>query len=521
MIRTALKSKSPRGNVSELKSRSAPVKGWNARDPVASMKPDEAIELINWYPTASDVMVRKGATNHVTGITGQVETLMPYNASDGTQTLFCAAGTAFYNVTAAGAVGASVQSGLANARWQYINFTNSSGTSYLCCFNGIDSPRYWNGTTWITITGVSAPAITGVTPTDIISASVHKRRMWLLPKNGLKAYYLPVDSVGGAAAAIDLSGICSRGGYIMAIDTWTLDAGSGVDDLWVAVTSEGEVVVYQGIDPSSATDWSLNGVWHIGQPIGRRCLKKFGGDLLLTLVNGVFPLSKALLSAQVDKRVAMTNRIETAMNEAATAYGANFGWEVTHYPANDMLVLNVPVSENTSQEQYVMNVITGAWCNFTDWHANCFEVFDNELYYGSNGTVVKAWNGTSDNSINIESSAITAFDYFDSYVKKSFKMVRPIFSSNGSPSIGLNINVDYEQKDSIGTLSFSSTTSAKWGIARWGISKWASGLRIIKRWIGVSGLGLCASTRLKISSKGIDIRWKATDYTYEKGSGIV
>ncbi|RYA73507.1 hypothetical protein DD594_28635, partial [Enterobacter cloacae complex sp. 4DZ1-17B1] len=124
----------------------------------------------------------------------------------GTQTLFGAAGTAFYEMTSAGAVGAAVVSGLANARWQHVNFTNSSGTSYLCCFNGVDSPRYWDNSSWITITGASTPTITGLTTSDIVSATLHKRRLWLVQKNTLKAWYLPVDAVGGAANALDLSG---------------------------------------------------------------------------------------------------------------------------------------------------------------------------------------------------------------------------------------------------------------------------------------------------------------------------
>ena len=252
-MRIPIRQKAKRARVSHIISRPAPVKGWNARDPIADLEPDEAITLENFYPSASDVMLRKGINDHVTGISGQVETLMPYNKPDGTQTLFGAAGTAFYDVTSAGAVGAAVVSSLTNARWQHINFTNSSGTSYLCGFNGVDSPRYWDGSSWLTITGVSTPAITGLTASEIVAATVHQRRMWLLQKDTLKAWYLPADSVGGAATAFDLSGIAKRGGYLMAIDTWTLDAGAGVDDHWVAVTSEGEIIVYAGTDPSNSS----------------------------------------------------------------------------------------------------------------------------------------------------------------------------------------------------------------------------------------------------------------------------
>lgn len=521
MLRIPLRTKGRQTPVSNIISRPAPVKGWNSRDPIAALKNDEAIMLENWFPSASDVMLMKGKTAHVTGVGAQTESLMAYNTPAGTQTLFGAAGTAFYNMTSAGAVGAAVVSGLTNARWQHLNYTNSSGDSYLCCFNGVDSPRYWNGTTWITITGASTPAITGLTTSNIVAAAMHKRRMWLVEKDSLKAWYLPVDAVGGAANAIDLSGIATRGGYIMAIDSWTLDGGAGVDDYWVAVTSEGEVIVYAGTDPSSGSTWTIKGVWNLGQPIGRRCLRKFGGDLLLILVNGVYPLSKALLSAVVDPRVALTTRISPSMTAAAASYSANYGWQVIHYPAADMLLLNVPTKEGSEQQQYVMNTITGAWCKFTIYPGNCFEILDNALYMGGDGTVWKVWDSFADNSTNITGNAKTAFDYFGVKTKKAFKMARPTISTNGTPTVQIGLNMDYDDGDRLGTLTFSASSSALWGIALWGIGVWGSGLQTLKNWIGVSGLGLCAATRLKVASSGLEIRWQATDYLFEPGDGIV
>lgn len=520
-FRSALRSKSTRGRVASVESRPAPVKGWNARDPIASMGVDEAVMLKNLFPTASDVMLRKGIADHVTGINAQVESLMAYNTPAGTQKLFGVANGSIYDVTSAGAVGAAAVSGLSNSRLQHVNFTNSSGTSYLCCFNGADSPQYYDNSNWISITGASTPAITGLTTSDIVGAAIHKRRMWLVQKDTLKAWYLPVDSVGGAAAALDLSGLARRGGYLMALCSWTLDAGEGMDDYLVAITSEGEVIVYGGTDPTSASTWSLKGVWQVGSPIGRRCLVKYGGDLLMVLMNGVYPLSKALMSGNIDRSVAVTDRIRTAMNSAATLYSANFGWQAIHYTAADMLLLNVPVSEGDLQQQYVMNSITGAWCNFTGIEANVFEVFQDELYFGGNGVVGKAWTGFDDNNTNIEGLAKQAFDYFGTKTKKSWKMARPIVSTDGRPTVEVGLNVDYEDGDRMGTLTFTASSSALWGVSKWGIGLWGSGLQTLKEWTGVSGVGLCAATMLKVTSNGLEIRWQATDHLFEVGEGVV
>lgn len=510
----------PRARIANTKARTAPIKGWNARDSIANMKTEYAIALENFWPTASDLMVRKGKSGHVTGLPGAVESLMPYSRPDGTQALFGASDTAFYDVTSAGAVGAAVVTGLTNARWESGNFTNSSGTSYLMCFNGVDAPRYWDNSAWTTITGVSTPAITGVTVTTLLWGTVHKRRVWLVQKDTLKAWYLPVDAVGGAAAAIDLAGITKKGGYLVALESWTLDAGAGLDDYWVAITSEGEVIVYQGTDPSAAATWTLQGVYRLGAPIGRRCLIKYAGDVLMVLENGVFPLSRAIISKTIDPAAALTSNIEQDMSAAAASYKANFGWELTYFQGGNMVLLNVPVREGDVQEQYVMNSITGAWCKFTGWEANTFAVLDGSLYMGGSTVVEKAWDTNADNGSNITAIAKQAFDYFGTSQKKVWKQVRTIFSGNGAPSVSLGLDTDYSDSTAFGDITFTPSTSAKWGTALWGVGLWGSGLQSYKSWVGVTGIGFCGALRLKCIANGVEVHWQATDFVYETGEGV-
>jgi len=497
------------------------VGGWNARDSAANMPELDATILINWFPETTDIRVRKGYSTHVTGITGQVESLMVYNSPAGTQTLFAAAVDSFYNVTAAGAVGAAVVGSLSNGRWQSVNFTNSAGTSYLCCFNGVDSPRYWNGSAWTTITGVSTPAITGITTTTIINAEVHKRRMWLVVTGSLKAYYLPVDAVGGAVKYIDLGGIAKRGGFIQAIGTWTLDAGEGADDYWVAYTSEGQVVVYKGTDPSSSSTWKLHGVWDIGEPIGRRCLMKYDGDLLLLTVHGAIPFAKMVQSSTDSPNIAITEKITQAMTVASREYRANFGWQLIEYPQGDMVMLNVPIIEGSEQEQYAMNTITGAWGRFQGISANCWAILNKEPYFGSSTYVGKFWGSFSDNGSIIETDLKQAENHFKSMGRlKSFKAVRPIIRSDGTPSVSVGININYQDSPVSSTASFSTPSFGVWDVSMWDAASWAVGLLLLDDWQTIGGVGSSAALRMVTESSGIEVRFSASDYLYEHGGVI-
>jgi hypothetical protein len=427
------------------------------------------------------------------------------------------AGGAVYDVSSGGAAGAAVLSGLSNSRWEYSNIATPGG-NYFYMANGLDTPYLYDGSTWKSITGVSTPAITGVTTTNLKSPILFKNRLWFVERNTLKAWYLPVLSVGGAANAIDMSSVAQMGGYIVAIATWTIDAGTGVDDLFVAVTNHGEIIVYQGTDPSSSTAWALRGVWRVGSPVGERCFFKYSGDLLLISQDGVLPLSSALQSSRVNPRVALTNKIQSAVSDSVTGYGGNFGWQLIYFAQQNQLWLNVPVSTGSSQQQYSMNTITGSWCNFTGWEANCWCLYNDMPYFGGNGYVGKAWTGKSDNGASVQATGLQAFNAFGSSgILKRFTMSRPVFRSNGSPQILAPINIDFDVSDSTAPLSFSPTSYAVWDSGAWDSSLWGGDLSVLQAWQGATGVGYYGAPQVKVASSGLDVRWVSTDIVMESG----
>lgn len=503
-----------RGRVSNTASIAAPIGGWNARDSLADMKETDAVVLDNIFPTTNDVMIRYGYSNHVTGISGTVETLGTYNGG-ATQKMFAAAGTSIYDVTSAGAVGAAKVTGLTNARFQTVNITTSGG-NYMYWVNGADKPQLYDGTNWTAIDGASTPAITGVTTTNLITVHLHMHRLWFIEKNTLKVWYLPTDAIGGGAAAVDLSGVARRGGYLMSMGTWTIDAGYGMDDHAVFITSEGEIIVYRGSDPAGASTWSLVGVYYVGSPLGRRCASQYGSDLLIIGKDGLLPMSRALLSSRVNNKVALTNKIQWATSQATSDYGSNFGWQSQIFPQQNMLLLNIPVSSTVSY-QYVMNTITGAWCRFTGWNAACFELLADNLYFGTDGTVCKAWDTQADNAIAINGEVLQAFSYFGNQnAQKQFKMCRPILSTDGAPGVLLGLNVDFDVTPPTGSPTLTTISAATWDSGTWDASVWGGGLTISSNWQYVSGVGRAGAIHMKTSSNS-KLRWAATDYVYEIG----
>jgi hypothetical protein len=570
----------------------APIGGWNARDSVAEMNPLDAVVLNNFYPTPSQIQLRKGYTQYATGITGQVDTLMQYSGGTSSK-LFAAAGSVIYDVSTTGAA-TSVVTGQGSDRWQYVN-ASTAGGNFLTAVNGTDPALIYDGTTWVkyanistaqtisnltssgttctlttsvahglvtgnqvTITGaspaayngtfritvtsgtiftytaLSAPAtspasplgsytvakfITGVDSSNLIHVNLHKERLYFVEEGTLNFWYLGVNAISGAATSYPLGAIARNGGYIMAMGTWTLDAGYGVDDYAVFITNNGEAIVYKGSDPSDPNDWSLIGVWQLGQVFARRCFFKFAGDLLLITQDGITPLASALQSSRLDPRINITDKIYYAVSEAADLYNTEFGWQIHYYAKQNMLIFNIPVIGG--QQQFVMHNITKAWASFSGMNATCFEVYDENMYFGGNGYVGRFWDGLSDNDQNIKASCQQAYSYFDARGQlKRFTMVRPIlFTDNGLPTILCGINTDFDTQNNIGQVSFNPAlvSVGLWDVATWDDFDWGGGNTISKQWQGVTGTGYAGGIILNIATQDIDVRWASTDFVMEKG----
>jgi hypothetical protein len=374
-------------------------------------------------------------------------------------------------------------------------------------------------------TYVIFPAITGVSSATFIGVNAYKNRLYFIPINSLSVWYMPVNSVGGAASQLDLTPLFKLGGYLMAMATWTIDNASGINEYAVFISSQGEIAMYQGSDPSSATDWSIVGTFRIGRPIGRRCFVKVGADVSIVSADGLFPLSKALLTDRSQVQDAISNKITNLINNDVQAYANNFGWECTLYPIGNKLIINVPQTEGKTQYQYVMNTVSGAWCRFTNWNANCFAVMGDKLYFGSNlgdsansAYVAQADVGVSDAGAYIFGEVKTAFQYFGAPgVQKQILMVRPIFQTAGNMTAALGMDMDFSDTYPTATPSFSGVTGTPWNTGAWNTFPWGDISSIKKDWQSVSGVGDAGALHMRIINNKSSVQWQSVEYVFNVG----
>lgn len=500
----------------------APTLGWNARDSLAGMKKGYAIFLDNLFPQASDVRLRAGSEDFATIPVGSAtKGLMSYSSPSGVEKLFASNDSGIYDVSAGGDVVAAA-SACTNGDWRGL-MTATPGGTFLWCFNGVDDSRYFDGSTFTVLNGTSTPALTGITSSDIVDACLFKHRLMLVKKNSLSFYYLPADSIAGAASEFPLHSLFQKGGKLVNVATWSADAGEGVDDYFVALTSKGELAIYKGTDPSDATKWALVGVFFVGKPLGNRSMVKVGGDLAILTTLGLWPLSKVVLSANLDKKAAITDIIESAFISAAAASKSLSGWQTTVFSDAAMLLVNVPVGAvddnfNPSSHQYVMNLSTKAWCRFTGWDAHTLIEHDGELYFSSANKIIKAWTGLDDRGAQIVARAKTAFGR-PAPVAGSYKtsLLRPIMTLTDRIDILMGIDVDYEDNIDIETSVTYSSILAKWDEVLWDVAYWPDTF-VSNRWrSATSKMGHTTSFRLRFAASGVNMVWNTIDVIVEGG----
>lgn len=516
--------------MSRSKTVAAPIGGLNGIDSIADMPSTDAIVLDNAWPTSAGVTVRKGWTTFASipadtppGSPHDVRSLMSYVSPTGTKKLFAGDQNGIWDITAGGAVAAVAIAGT-NGEWQSVN-TSTAGGNFLLCCNGVDKMKLYDGASWVSLDGASTPALTGITSTDCAYLHVFQTRVYIALKNTLNFAYLGVNAIAGAASVFYLGAVFKRGGSLLCINSWTIDGGSGLDDMIVFITTEGEVAVYSGYDPSNAATWSLVGVYYIGKPVSKNCTTKVGGDLVMLTTNGLYPLSKAL--ATISQEDTISYKVQRILQNYIDVTGTSYGWSVIHFTVPGMLLINIPYKSDTGTNyiysyQLVMNTTTMTWARFTGMTAEAWCVHDGQLYFAAHNLINKAWTGSTDNSGNIIVRCKQAFTTLGkSSSNKHVKMVRPILVGSAAANFSASLDTDFSSDAPLQYTHIDNVAAALWDTAVFNESVW-SGNSATMDWVTLANSpATYFSLNFKIETANAGISWVSTQYLIEDCNSVL
>lgn len=504
----------------------APVRGWIQNENLLAVQPGGARTLDNWICTTAGARVRGGKLRHAT-VGGDVVSLMTYRTN--VEMLFAATETAIYNITApadAEVVPAEAVSGLTSGNFSCAQY-GTAGGDFLLCVNGSDDLQRFDGSTWQAINDTSSPAITGVATADLSHVWTSGSRVWFIEKDSLRAWYLPADSIAGAASDFSLAGIFADGGKLLFGARWSLDAGDGLDDVNVFFSDQGEVAVYQGTDPGDAANWQKVGLYRMPRPMGPKAVIQAGADLLIATETGLLPLSAALKTdIGAMESIAMSRAINPFWLEQSDRLTAK-GWEIVKDQAAGVLVISQP--DPISETEYCLfaNLTTGAWSRAVGWDAQCLAVFMGRSYFGSQGGgVFLADEGGSDDGDSYIATYIGQFDSLGQYgITKSVRQMRPLFQYSTPIAPVITALADYKTDLPPVSSIAGEGEAAVWDSAIWDSSLWDDGAvrQITARWVAAPATGSTIAPAIQMAFSNLrkpDVEMIAIDAEFFAGAMV-
>lgn len=434
--------------------------GLNVADALDNMQPQYAIQMDNIIPDVDGDRVRKGYIKKLSTATSVLIPILRGN----TKKLIGAHVkdlTVYNNFEVE-----SSKSGFSSDNWTYADFTDGSGAVHTILANGSDTPQDY--TSSLNNVGYT---LTGFPSLDCPLA--FKNRLYFISGNWSIAYS-GVQSISGNLTSFEMGSYFKKGGRLLSIANWTQDAGNGADDLFVLISTEGEVLIYSGTSPES-DDWRMIGTFSIAKPVGKRCWAQLGADLILITQRGYFPLSSVLSDLRAN-RALLNQKID------GITQGRDFTkrWEIHYRPSTNWLIVNVPSDTGIySYEQHICNLNTNAWCRFVGMDANSWAVLGDELYFCNGRGIFQADTGTTDEGSNITFCLQKAYNNFGTPLKKQLMRVVPHYYSTTDETIYKKILSDFGNgKNRIFVHRENSGINTYWDTAIWDESFWSDEINV-------------------------------------------
>jgi hypothetical protein len=491
---------------------SAPLKGLSRFAEIAQADPQFASILTNWLTEEDRITVRPGyiVMGQITPA-APISTLIPYYGS--VSRMAAASGTGIYNTS-----GTLLQGGWGGDDWSWAAYSDLSVADYTVMVNGHDGVVSWDGTTFVRETITVPAGETWILPAKFDKVLAHMNRLWFADSDNLAVYYLPIGQKTGQVELFPLDVLFKHGGNIEAIAAWTLDGGLGLDDALAIFSSNGEVVIYSGIDPES--DFKLVGIFHFDSPMSKNSIMTFGGDLYVMVSTGLVPMTTLLKAEAENLGIRTDHGVSSEFETVSRSHRADFGWGVMLNHQSGHMICNMPTGGGKYQ-QMIRSMRGPIWTKWLDVPSRCWGWLNDTAYFGTDdGRIcVGGPQYLNDAGAPITADVRFAWSNYKTVATKDFKMIQLYTITDGLPRPFMDMEVDYSNLPPTNQPEITSGPSggATWDTSAWDTSNWALNSQPRQNWQGITGLGRVGAARIRVSISGATFSITGLDVLYEMG----
>lgn len=491
----------PQSQLTKVVTLPAPMAGMTSEDNILSMSPSDSVYTFNAMAADYGLRVRDGYVPisepiPVAGNT-QIRTVIGYRGSkdDGSKNrAFAVTNEGIYaSDTVSRVVTFPTTTGSAGYG-VYTTYVSIGGSYLFYCDEVNGSYRYeedlnaWLPTPDLTLNKVPFD------PAQIVNVAVWKNRVWFTIRDSSVAYYLPIGQISGELTAFDFGNKFPSGGSLVGIWNWTVDGGNGPSDYLVALSRGGDVLIYQGLDPSSASSFGIKGSWFVGAiPAGRNFVYNYSGDLLILTVYGVISLNALLSKIPASSEQAyLTRRIARFIAEEMRHSKDTMGWTIIQHPQLGYLMVVAPPRAGVKPLQYV-RASSGSWTMFRGIPISSITEHLGNLYFGTDfdhGHRIYHLTGDLDNGKPIEWALVTSYSGLKAPGNtKKVQFIRPMFIGQMTPVYEVQARYDFDLDAITGSPRLPDINTGIWDASLWDKAVWGAGYISDQRPFGATGMG--------------------------------
>lgn len=494
-------------------SFSAPVLGWNTRDNFVNMDPRYARVLDNLVVDGGRVSLRKGFTL-AAGTEFLPESLAAYDYA-GAKTLLVAGENKIFTVDVSARTITQVAEGLLGNRWKTVFYKG-----YLYFLNGQDPVQVYHDGTLSQASFTAADETAVLDTARLKGGCLYRNRLFFLQRESLSFWYTQdAGAVQGKLMKFDLAQLSRFGGELACCAAWTSYSASGAaESQLVLVSTEGEVFVYGGDNPSEIDSWELRGTYKIPRPIGQKCLCPLGGDLVYLGEDGYYLMSRLLSAPQAERAAAFSDAINPTLQELKSSF-KNEGWQAVAFQPDSLLFINVPQTGATPV-QHVMNLQTGAWSRFTGLPAQDWAELDGKLYFCGPGGVYRAQQGYTDGGNSIAWRFMSAYGHLGTPYAKALKELQLYYQGQYELRFDVSVSVDFK-KEYVAYRSNPAAPESRWDESAWDETSWGAEASAVKKRIVLrTGQGTYFSLGASGTLRDMDVKILGYDLFFETSKNM-
>jgi len=532
-----------------------PSTGLDLVTPIDNMEPTSALELVNIFPGAGAPTVRLGYTQFADlGSSAPVQFMHEYPRANGTSQLIAAQSTKLYSISSTGVVtNISKVGGYVSGAWNKEMFR---GNFYVANNSGSDVPQVYTGTGVAADIGASGGPSGGLA--KLCNVSSYRLRLYFVEKDSTLMWFHATENTTFTAGtpslkSYDFSGIFRRGGYLLFTNSYTNQTAQTSQDLFMAVSSEGEIVLYSGYSPDDP-NWSLVAHFIIGKPLGAKAFIRVNQDVWIITQQGIVPVSALFQTDPEQALNVVSYKINPLITQYATQVALSEMWTGFFWPAGRRVYVTLPDS-TASSTLLVYSIDSKSWTQFSLYsteHSIASCKYNNLPFYGSNtGKIYQGETGYADAVVgtgtgeSIQFQARCAFSFYGSRGNyKAFKDIRPLMKAKRGLTLNLGLDTDFKRQAVITSITTPVSLFTAWG-STWGsnglpytpyrvpgdpavpaitvpfnYTPWSSDVDYIFDRFAAAGQGHCAAIRFGGTIKNSPCQFIGFEVRYDLGGQV-